>query len=55
MDDPVDLAILAAISQDGRATLAHLSETVGLSVSAVQARLRRLESRGVISGYRPVI
>ncbi|MCE4025385.1 Lrp/AsnC family transcriptional regulator [Microbacterium sp. Au-Mic1] len=55
MDDPVDLAILAAISQDGRATLAQLSETVGLSVSAVQARLRRLESRGVISGYRPVI
>ncbi|MBS1673916.1 MAG: Lrp/AsnC family transcriptional regulator [Actinobacteria bacterium] len=55
MDDPVDLAILAAISQDGRATLAQLSEAVGLSVSAVQARLRRLESRGVIAGYRPVV
>ena len=55
MDDPVDLAILAAISRDGRATLAQLSEAVGLSVSAVQSRLRRLESRGVISGYRPVI
>ena len=55
MDDSVDLAILAAISQDGRATLAQLSEAVGLSVSAVQSRLRRLESRGVIAGYRPII
>lgn len=36
---------------DGRATLAHLAATAGLSVSAVQARVRRLESRGVITGY----
>lgn len=55
MDDSVDLAILAAISRDGRATLAQLSEAAGLSVSAVQSRLRRLESRGVITGYRPII
>ncbi|VXB28616.1 Lrp/AsnC family transcriptional regulator, leucine-responsive regulatory protein [Microbacterium sp. 8M] len=55
MDDPVDLAILAALSQDGRATLAQLSEAAGLSVSAVQSRLKRLESRGAITGYRPVI
>ena len=44
MDDPVDLAILAEVSRDPRATLAQLSEHVGLGVSAVQARLRRLES-----------
>ncbi|MBW1639068.1 Lrp/AsnC family transcriptional regulator [Microbacterium resistens] len=55
MDDPVDLSILAAISRDGRATLAQLSEQVGLSVSAVQSRLRKLESRGVIGGYRPIV
>lgn len=55
MDDPVDLAILGALSRDGRATLAHLSEAAGLSVSAVQARLKRLESRGVITGYRAVV
>src|SRR5690606_20448350 len=28
---------------------------VGLSTSAVQSRLRRLESRGVITGYRPIL
>lgn len=55
MDDPVDLAIITEVSRDARATLAQLSERVGLSVSAVQARLKRLEAGGVISGYRAVI
>ena len=55
MDDSVDRSILAAISRDGRATLAQLSDAVGLSVSAVQSRLRRLETRGVISGYRAIL
>jgi Lrp/AsnC family leucine-responsive transcriptional regulator len=55
MDDPVDLAILSEISRDGRATLSQLSDAVGLSVSAVQSRLRRLETRGVISGYRAIL
>lgn len=55
MEDAVDRQILTAISQDARATLAQLSEAVGLSSSAVQARLRRLESRGVIAGYRPIL
>ena len=55
MDDSVDRAILTAISRDGRATLSQLSEAVGLSVSAVQSRLRRLETRGVISGYRAIL
>jgi Lrp/AsnC family leucine-responsive transcriptional regulator len=55
MDDSVDVAILAEVSRDPRATLAQLSERVGLGVSAVQARLRRLESSGVIAGYRVVL
>ncbi|WP_404431127.1 Lrp/AsnC family transcriptional regulator [Microbacterium lacus] len=55
MDDSVDLSIVAEVSRDPRATLAQLSERVGLGVSAVQARLRRLESTGVITGYRAII
>ncbi|WP_336630667.1 MULTISPECIES: Lrp/AsnC family transcriptional regulator [unclassified Microbacterium] len=55
MDDDVDRLIVAAVSRDGRATLAELSSSVGLSVSAVQARLKRLESRAVIAGYRAVV
>lgn len=53
--DAADTGILAEISRDARATLATLAGAVGLSVSAVQARLRRLESRGVITGYRPIL
>jgi len=55
MEDAVDRRIIAEISEDARATLAQLSEAVGLSTSAVQSRLRRLESRGVITGYRPIL
>jgi Lrp/AsnC family transcriptional regulator, leucine-responsive regulatory protein len=55
LDDEVDAAIVREISVDARATLAHLSERVGMSVSAVQARLRRLETRGVVRGYRAVL
>ena len=55
MEDAVDHALLAEISRDGRATLAHLSEKVGLSTSAVQSRLKRLESRGVITGYQATL
>lgn len=55
MDDAVDRAIIAEISRDARATLAQLSDVVGLSSSAVQSRLKRLEARGVIAGYRPIL
>ena len=55
MDDPVDVRLAAAVSHDPRATLAQLSERIGLSTSAVQARLRRLESTGVITGYRALL
>lgn len=55
MEDAVDRAIIAEVTRDGRATLAHLAARVGLSTSAVQSRLRRLESRGVITGYRALV
>ncbi|BBZ05615.1 AsnC family transcriptional regulator [Mycolicibacterium chitae] len=49
--DDIDRALLRELVADGRTTLAHLASTAGLSVSAVQSRVRRLESRGVIAGY----
>lgn len=55
MIDNIDAGIVRAVVQDARATLADLSGAVGLSVSAVQTRLRRLESRGVITGYRALV
>lgn len=52
VSDRIDATIVRALLDDGRATLATLSELSGLSVSAVQARVQRLERRGVIQGYR---
>lgn len=49
--DDVDRILVRELIADGRATLAHLAAASGLSVSAVQSRVRRLESRGVITGY----
>ena len=49
--DDVDRILVRELIADGRATLAHLATAAGLSVSAVQSRVRRLESRGVITGY----
>jgi Lrp/AsnC family leucine-responsive transcriptional regulator len=50
--DDIDRILVRELVNDGRATLTHLAESAGLSVSAVQSRVRRLESRGVVTGYR---
>ncbi|MFD4182458.1 Lrp/AsnC family transcriptional regulator [Rhodococcus sp. NPDC058514] len=49
--DEIDTLLVRELIADGRATLATLAEKAGLSVSAVQARVRRLEARQVIRGY----
>lgn len=53
--DPIDTRIVRTMMADGRATLSVLAAATGLSVSAVQARLQRLEKRGVITGYRATV
>lgn len=49
--DDTDRLLVRALVADGRATLSALAEKAGLSISAVQSRVRRLESRNVIRGY----
>lgn len=49
--DSYDDAILRIISGDGRITVTELSEKINLSKSPTQARLRRLEKEGIITGY----
>ena len=49
--EETDRAILTALAGDGRQSYTDLAEKVGLSVSAVHQRVRRLEQRGVIRGY----
>jgi Lrp/AsnC family transcriptional regulator, leucine-responsive regulatory protein len=47
----IDRAILRELVRDGRCTLTELADRVGLSVSAVHQRVRRLEQRGAVNGY----
>jgi Lrp/AsnC family transcriptional regulator, leucine-responsive regulatory protein len=49
--EQTDRAIVAALTGDGRLSYTDLADRVGLSVSAVHQRVRRLEQRGVITGY----
>ncbi len=49
--DETDLTILRQLAEHGNLKLADLADITSLSTSAVQARLRRLEQRGVIEGY----
>lgn len=51
LDDSTDKQLASLLVADGRATLKNLALASGLSVSAVQARVRRLEHDGVIRGY----
>lgn len=49
--DEIDAAILEALIDNARLSLAEISRRVGLSPPSVAERVRRLEEAGVISGY----
>jgi Lrp/AsnC family leucine-responsive transcriptional regulator len=53
--EDVDRTIVTLLGADGRRSFTDLSRHTGLSVSAVHQRVRRLEERGVIRGYRAVV
>ena len=53
--DAIDRKILAELQVDGRLTVTELAAKVGLSLSPCHRRLRELEHRGVITGYRAVL
>jgi Lrp/AsnC family leucine-responsive transcriptional regulator len=50
--DSTDWAVLAELQADARVSLSELGRRVSLSASATTERVRRLESLGIITGYR---
>lgn len=48
--DATDLKLLEILQRDGRTPYAELGKAVGLAVSSVNERVRKLHDRGVISG-----
>ncbi len=53
--DAIDWHILRVLQQDGRISNAHLARSVGLSPSSCLERVRRLERKHYILGYRAVL
>ena len=49
--DRIDLRILRALQQDGRMSNLKLAESIGLSATAVLARVQRLARENYILGY----
>ena len=49
--DKFDLAILSVLREDARASLQDISSRVGLSTTPCWARIKKMESDGVIQGY----
>lgn len=50
--EKLDQEILALLARDGRMSYTDIGKATGLSTSAAQQRVRKLEQRGVITGYR---
>jgi Lrp/AsnC family transcriptional regulator, leucine-responsive regulatory protein len=50
--DTFDQSILRELAADGRLSATELGRRIGLSKSPTQARMKRLEEAGVITGYR---
>lgn len=53
--DDFDLKILRAIQKDARIAQSELGESVGLSTAAVNRRLKKLKSNGVIKQYTALL
>ena len=50
--DALDMAILSALSENGRLSQVDLAERVPLSATAIARRIKALEEKGVIEGYQ---
>ena len=53
--EEINRKIVSLLARDGRMSFTELARQTGLSVSAAQQRVRRLEERGLISGYVALI
>ncbi|HEV2756038.1 MAG TPA: Lrp/AsnC family transcriptional regulator [Actinomycetota bacterium] len=53
--DELDARLIAALRESPRVGLLEISRRLGVARGTVQARLAKLEARGVITGYGPEV
>ncbi len=49
--DQLDKNIIAALQLDGRASHRQIAQSLGVSTSTIVERVKRLEQKGIITGY----
>ncbi|MFZ3454741.1 Lrp/AsnC family transcriptional regulator [Arthrobacter sp. 7Tela_A1] len=55
MTDAIDRKILRLLQKDGRMSATAVAAEVGLTVAPCHRRIKELERRGVLTGYRAVV
>ncbi|MBT8152918.1 Lrp/AsnC ligand binding domain-containing protein [Epibacterium ulvae] len=53
--DRYDRQIITVLGEDGRISVADLARRIGLTKTPTQARVKRLEAEGIITGYRVML
>lgn len=53
--DSLDRRILSQLASDSSASIGELAETLEVPSSTLHQRIKRLETRGVITGYRATV
>lgn len=53
--DAIDSRLLEMLQENARVSQADMARDVGLAPSAVLERLRKLESRGIVTGYAALL
>jgi Lrp/AsnC family leucine-responsive transcriptional regulator len=53
--DSTDIKILKILQENGRVSMKELGKQVSLTSPAVSERVKRLEEKGIITGYKAVV
>lgn len=53
--DDIDVQILHLLQTEGRIKRKDIAESVGLSIPSVSDRMRKLEARGVLTGFHAAV
>lgn len=53
--DEIDIKILSILQKNARATASEIGATIGMSVSAVIERIKKMECSGIIEQYTVII
>ena len=51
--DKLDVQLLGLLSKDSRMSVAELANSLGVARNTVQSRMKRMESNGLLTGFRP--